>query len=100
MTRHPLIKTAWVLFAALFLTVQGLSQAHATANIGDGHSHDGIACDVTLVAAEQAVITPPTDIPALVILPSRETGFIAPTSVEYRQFEGRAPPPRGPPLTF
>jgi len=100
MTRHPLIKTAWVLFAALFLTVQGLSQAHAITNGGVDHSHDGVACDVALVAAEQAVITPPADIPALVILPSREIGFIAPTSFEYRQFEGRAPPPRGPPLTF
>ncbi len=98
MTRHPLIKTSMVLMAALFLMVQGFGQAHAASNGGIDHSHDGVACDVALVAAEQTVLTPP---------PAKPAPFVAVTQLKqtelysepaYRSFDGRAPPPRGPPL--
>lgn len=100
MMRHSLIKTAWVLFIALFLSVQGLSQAHAATNGGTDHTHDGIACDVALVAAEQVVVTPTPDVPAPAILPNREANHVIPSSQGYRHFDGRAPPPRGPPLSI
>lgn len=98
MTRSPLIKAIWALFIALFITMQGFSQAHAISNGGDDHSHDGVACDIVLVSAEQTLATPPIDNLTPPILPSRETGFVAFTSVAYLNFSTRAPPSRGPPL--
>lgn len=87
-----------VLMAALFFTVQGFSQAHAASNGGVDHSHDGIACDVTLVAAEQAVLTPPQPMPALTMRPTRTSNIAIPSKPAFRSFDSRAPPPRGPPL--
>jgi len=98
MRRSTLIKAIWALVIALFLTVQGVAQAHEIEHGGHEHTHDGIACDIVLAAAEQTIITPPSDVPAPTILPSRETGFVAYTSVDKLNFESRAPPPRGPPL--
>lgn len=97
MTRSTLIKTIWVLFAALFLSVQGLSQAHAAANSGTDHTHDGIACDVALVAAEQAVIAPPLPLAKPVEVSPRPLWTVLNETILPRNFDGRAPPPRGPP---
>ena len=98
MTRHSLIKTCMVLFAALFLMVQGVAQAHATANGGVEHTHDGVACDIALIAAPQAVIAPAPIVPAPKVLPMQAADPIIPATPIYRHFDGRAPPPRGPPL--
>jgi len=98
MRRSPLIKAIWALFIAVFLTVQGFSQAHAIEHGGHDHTHDGVACDIVLAAAEQTIVVPPSDIPTPTLLPSRETGFVAYTSIDTLNFESRAPPPRGPPL--
>ena len=87
-----------VLMAALFFTVQGFSQAHAAANGGLDHSHDGIACDVTLIAAEQDVLTPPPALSTPVIWPTSAIYVAAPTKAVFQSFDSRAPPPRGPPL--
>ena len=94
---HVIIKTVWVLVVTLFLLVQGVSQAHATANGGFDHTHDGIACDVALVAAEQVVLTPPFVVKVPVEL--TVTPFWQPRIVKNppRNFDGRAPPPRAPP---
>ncbi|GGX56517.1 hypothetical protein GCM10011309_01640 [Litorimonas cladophorae] len=97
MTRATLIKTIWVLFMSLFLSVQGLSQAHAAANGGTEHKHEGVICAVALVAAEQTALTPP--------LPFASPPEIAQTPLWQplvernlpRTFDGRAPPPRAPP---
>ncbi len=97
MTKHSLIKTALVLFAALFLSVQGLAQAHAVANGSIDHTHDGIACDVTLVAAEQTVLMPPTPNVEPVEQADALLWHVRANSNLPRNFDGRAPPPRGPP---
>lgn len=97
MTRHTLIKAIWVLLVALFLSVQSLSQAHAAANDGLDHTHDGVACSVALVAAEQVTLEPP--LPVLMPLQTTEPRLWA-VLIEQdlpRNFDGRAPPPRGPP---
>ena len=98
MTRHPLIKTFMVLMAALFFTMQGFAQAHAVSNGGEDHSHEGIACDVALIAAEQVVITPPALLPTPLILPRRIKAVPLALQPAPRSFDSRAPPPRGPPL--
>lgn len=96
--RHPLIKTFMVLMAALFLAAQGFSQSHAASNGGHDHSHDGVACDVALVSAEQTVLTPPLAEPAPFILTARSSKTPLISEPAYHSFYGRAPPPRGPPL--
>ena len=96
--RHPLIKTFMVLMAALFFAMQGFAQAHAASNADVDHTHDGVACDVALVAAEQIILTPPQPLPAPLILPTRSTVLQPATKPTPRSFDSRAPPPRGPPL--
>jgi len=98
MTRSPLIKTFMVLIVALFLTAQGFSQAHAASNGGVDHTHDGVACDVALVAAEQTVLTPPPADPAPFTGIAQTPQPDLYSEPAYRSFDGRAPPPRGPPL--
>ena len=98
MMRYSLIKTFMVLMAALFFTIQGFSQAHAASNGGVDHSHDGVACDVALIAAEQIALTPPTPTPAPTMRPTRTLNMPAPSAPAFRSFDSRAPPPRGPPL--
>ena len=87
-----------VLMAALFFTVQGVSEAHATSNGGLDHSHDGIACDAMLMAAEKDVLTPPAQIPTPTIWITDSNYVDAPVEPANRSFDSRAPPPRGPPL--
>ena len=98
MMRNPLIKTFMVLVVALFLTAQGFSQAHAASNGGVDHTHDGVACDVALVAAEQTVLTPPPAEPAPFAGVTKITHTNFNSEPAYPCFDGRAPPPRGPPL--
>ena len=98
MQRHSLIKTFMVLMAALFFTVQGFSQAHAAANGGLDHNHDGIACDVALSVAEQDVLTPPVAVPSPFVQPTRADYIVPPEKNVVSGFDGRAPPPRAPPL--
>ena len=97
--RLPLIKTLTVLFALLFLTVQTASAVHVTAN-GTDHSHDGVACEVALVAAEQAIVSPPADITAPTPRLRMATIPTAVVDVPAFGFTARAPPPRGPPALF
>lgn len=87
-----------VLAVSLFLAAQGFSQAHAASHGGVDHTHDGVACDIALVAAEITVLTPPPAEPARftdVVTKSHTDLYSAPAC---RCFDGRAPPPRGPPL--
>ncbi len=92
-----MIKTVWVLIVSLFLLVQGVSQAHATANGGLDHTHDGIACDVALIAAEQVTLTPPLRIKAPVELTVEPIWQPHAIRTLPRIYDGRAPPPRAPP---
>lgn len=96
--RYSLIKTFMVLMAALFLTAQGFAQAHAASNGGVDHTHDGVACDVTLVTSEHLAPTPAPASRVPTIHPTRQANTLAPAEPVFRSFDSRAPPPRGPPL--
>jgi len=95
--RSTLIKAIWVLFAALFLSAQGVSQAHAVEELLDDHHHDCLICDAALATAEQAVIEPPLHV-ATPFKPVSTAIWTRRPQAEYLHgFNGRAPPPRGPP---
>ena len=98
MTQNPLIKTFMVLMAALFFALQGFAQAHAASHGGEDHSHEGVPCEITLIAAEEIVITPPPVVPARGILTRRIKSPVRITRSAPRSFDSRAPPLRGPPL--
>lgn len=87
-----------VLMAVLFFTMQGFAQAHATSQGDLDHDHEGIACDVVLIAAEHVVLTPPaleSEPQTLPTLTKTKPPVIRPRP---RSFKSRAPPLRGPPL--
>jgi len=98
MMRNSLIKTLMVLFTALFFSVQSLSIAHATAHGDHDHSDDGVACEITVLAAEKVALTPPlaetAPLPRII-----RASLVTPRSELINLgFNERAPPPRGPPL--
>lgn len=86
-----------VLIAGIFLTVQGFSQAHAAANFETDHTHDGVACDIGLISAEEVVVTPPVPVQAPSNDVSKSNWTLTVGQDRPRTFDGRAPPPRGPP---
>jgi len=90
---------AKVLFAAFMLWLQAATLAHASAYDGPDHSHNDVVCDLELIAEDDALLIPA--IPEL-IAPNfetvREIPAFAPIGLWLRP-PGRAPPPRGPPLT-
>ena len=97
MSKTWLIKTFTVLLALAFLMVQGVSQAHAAEHGEADHSHDGVACDITLVAVEQVIIAPPVLIPSPFKAAAKSNWIFTFDKDRPRTFDGRAPPPRGPP---
>ena len=96
-SKASLIKTFTVLIAVMFLFVQGVSQAHAAEHGGEDHTHEGIACEMALVAAEEIIVTPPVPVPAPFKAVSKSKWAIVFDKDRPRSFDGRAPPPRGPP---
>ena len=98
MTQNPFIKTFMVLMAALFFALQGFAQAHAASHGGEDHSHEGVPCEITLIAAEEIVITPPTPVPARGVLTRRLNSPVPILRSAPHSFDSRAPPLRGPPL--
>lgn len=97
MTRSSLIKTIWVLFAALFLSAQGLAQAHSAAASDAEHSHDGVVCEVCLAGVQQIATEPPLAFLSPFSPPSHVDWDVIIINDAPRTFDGRAPPPRGPP---
>ena len=97
MSKAPIIKTFTVLIAMMFLFVQGVSQAHATEHGEHDHSHDGVECEITLLAVEQIITEPPVPIPSRTKTTSKSNWSVPFYKSLTRTFDGRAPPPRGPP---
>ena len=97
MSKTWLIKTFTVLLALAFLMVQGVSQAHAAEHGEADHSHDGVACDITLVAVERVIIAPPIPVPAPFKSVSKSSWKMDFDKDRPRTFDNRAPPPRAPP---
>ena len=97
MMHSPLIKTIWVLFAALFLSAQGLAQAHSVTAGDAEHSHDGVVCEVCLAGIQQITTEPPLTFSTPFNPPVRMDWDVIIINDAPRTFDGRAPPPRGPP---
>jgi hypothetical protein len=97
MMRCPLIKTIWVITVALFLSTQSLADAHAIEHGGADHSHDGVVCEVSLAAAQQHIVIPPLPITTPFVPPIEANWNTVELNEVPRTFDGRAPPPRGPP---
>jgi len=88
------------LLLGLVFMAQSFSLAHATRYADDSHEHNDVICEITLINAEDAAVLPlplsaPSFTPTADIEP--QTVFI---SASYITPQGRAPPPRSPPLTF
>jgi len=100
MMRAPLIKTLMVLFAMLFLSAQTASAVHATECLGEAdHHQDCITCVLSVTKSDAAHLTPAPEIELPVIKPIAATIFKTVTASAPRSFDGRAPPPRGPPVS-
>lgn len=97
MKGHTLIKAFCAILIALFLTVQSYSIVHATEHAGHDHPQDCIACDSAVTAEDQAVIEPPIDYSTPPRFTSLGTSHLQFGQIKYANFDGRAPPPRGPP---
>jgi len=86
------------LFVGLFLTVQIALTAHAAGYDDVPHEHDGVACLLGAVNAEDQAIAPlqvTAEFQQAALAPLYEADF---TSASYITPQGRAPPPRSPPL--
>jgi len=96
-SRSPTFKTLAVLFAALFLFAQGMASAHI-AEFGTTHDHDGVACSVSVLGEDQAVIPAPIETPTVPVI---ETPVLKLNPTKVATFTtthpARAPPPRAPP---
>jgi hypothetical protein len=82
----------------MVFALQTLSLAHAASYGEEPHEHNGVACDIVVVSSDEAGILP---VPLTFDLPVQTTLHIAPqpfTSAAYLAPQGRAPPPRAPPL--
>jgi len=97
MTRFSLFKTFMVLIAVLFFTAQSSALAHAASHVTDDHSQDCVACDITLIKAQKAVLSPPPENLSRLTLISAIGHDIGGASLTFRRFNSQAPPPRGPP---
>ncbi len=88
------------LFIGLFLCFQIASTAHAARYEDAPHEHDGVGCLLGAVAAEDQAVEPESDVSiyeVTVVCAHYETDF---TSAKFTIPQGRAPPPRSPPLTI
>lgn len=86
------------LFVGLFLTVQIASTAHAARYDDAPHEHDGVTCMLGTVAAEDQAVMPletQSTFQQMAVAPLYTADF---TSAAYITPQGRAPPPRSPPL--
>lgn len=90
-------RAALAILIGLFASLQVYTVAHAVSYGEAPHDHDGVACVLTIVAADEQIILPDqVDTPPLVMaVDAPETNIF--TSTPRLLPQGRAPPPRGPP---
>ena len=92
----------WLIGAliALFFAVQSYGVAHASEHSDAPHDHDGVACSVTVIAADDVVIMPPMPVYERILTNTK--GFYYPffISAPYTTPQNRAPPPRAPPTSI
>ena len=91
-------RTFCAVLLCLYVIIQSFTLAHATAHNDEPHEHNGVECQITLLAVEADVILPP---PPVIMTPEP---YYVPVSCQ-AAIESiditppcRAPPGRGPPL--
>ena len=91
------IRSIATLFALLFLVGQGVAYAH-TIEYGENHTHDGVACSVSVLGEDDVVIPVP---PETQTLPADHPPVIDFPIIQTVTFQSvnplRGPPPRAPP---
>lgn len=88
-----------VLCLSAFFIIQSLTLSHAVEYNGEPHEHDGIVCEVTLIASDVEAVVPPA---VIIVVPERfisVPAYTVPQAPKYLRPDGRAPPSRSPPLT-
>lgn len=80
--------------------MQSTTLAHATTYTDQPHEHEGISCVIVTVATQAELVLPSGSTVSTVIKTVESTEFTPPKSYQLSLPQGRAPPPRGPPLTF
>jgi hypothetical protein len=91
---------ALTLLTLWFLAAQFFSLAHASIHGDDPHEHDGIACAVTVLAEDGMAVLPDVPVSEFWQVPMPEHYTAAYKSAIYVTPQGRAPPPRAPPVTL
>lgn len=89
-----------MLLIGWLLAVQSFSTAHASVHGDDPHEHDGVACAVLVLGEDELAVLPEIDPPVFISAVPIETYFAAFTPTLYISPQGRAPPPRAPPVTL
>lgn len=99
MTFTRLYRYTALCIAALFLLMQSVSIAHASAYGDAPHDHDGVSCAVSLIAESEAEAQPPApQLPQPALTSAPQPSYITLfSSVKLSQNRSRDPPPRGPP---
>jgi len=87
-------------FLALFFGLQSFSIAHAAEHIDEPHQTECIACDVTVMADDHIVALPEITVSKGITSNRAKADHCDYKSSLYIKPQGRAPPPRGPPLPF
>ena len=88
-----------VLCLSVFFLIQSLTLSHAVEHNGEPHEHDGVVCEVTLIATDVQSVSPP---PVIIDVPERFVSlpvYAVPQAPKYLRPDGRAPPGRSPPHT-
>lgn len=95
-SRLPLRHLRFVL-AALFIFAQGFTVSHAVQYDNAPHEHNGVACEITLIAPDVDLIEPP--LPVLGLPDPLFIDVVAPPFMAqfFVTHHCRAPPGRGPP---
>lgn len=83
--------------AIVFILAQGFTVSHAAQYNNAPHEHNGVACEITLIAPDADIIEPPTPeyepLPRFIV----ETVFAVQITPLIIANPCRAPPGRGPP---
>ena len=82
---------------SVFFIIQSLMLSHAVEYNDEPHQHDGVVCEVTLIAADVEAVSPP---PVIIDVPERFVSvpvYAVPQAPDYLRPDGRAPPGRSPP---
>lgn len=81
----------------LFFVTQSLALSHAAEYNNEPHQHDGVVCEVMVIAPDLDVVMPPALIVSTPEAHISERAYSVPSLPTYLRPDGRAPPGRSPP---